>query len=68
MLTDQNKPLFTILINQNKVLRIKIKQSLENFPWTCVLETTVKFNIFSNIQLINKKSDSNIDGHMKEQS
>ena len=27
-----------------------------------------KLNIFGKIQLINKKSDSNIDGHMKEQS
>ena len=27
-----------------------------------------RLNIFSNVQLINKKSGSNIDGHMKKQS
>ena len=46
MLTNQNKVLFIILANQNKVLCIKIKQSSEN------LETTVKLNIFSNVQLL----------------
>ena len=30
MLTSQNKALFIMLINQNKVLCIKLKQRLEN--------------------------------------
>ena len=60
MLTNQNKTLFVILANQNKVFCIKIKQSSEK------LETADKLNIFSNIQLLNKNFGSNIDGNMKE--
>ena len=65
MLTNQNKALFIILINQNKVLRIKTKQRSEN---SRVLGTAVRLTISSNIQLIKKKFGSNIDVHMKEQS
>ena len=35
------------------------------FPWKRVLGTSVRLNIFSTIQLINKKFGSNIDWHMK---
>ena len=38
MLTSQNKALFIILTNPNKVLCIKIKQSSEN-SWKTALET-----------------------------
>ena len=65
MLTNQNRTLFIILIDQNKVWCIKIKQRSEKKR---VLGTAVRLTIFSNIQLIKKKFGSNIDGHMKEQS
>ena len=65
MLSNQIKALFIILTNQNKVLRIKIKQSSENSLWKRILGTAVRLSIFSNAQLINKKIGSNIDGHMK---
>ena len=66
MLTSQNIALFIILTNpnikycaskQSKVQKISVK--------ACVRD---RFNIFSNIQLINKKFGSNNDGHVKEQS
>ena len=49
------------IIHQNKA-------KVRKFPWKPVLGTAVRPTIFSNIQLIKKKFDSNIDGHMKEQS
>ena len=64
MLTNQNKALFIILINQNEVFCIRMKQSLQRVLVTAVRE----LNIFSNIQLIKKKFGSNIDGHENEQS
>ena len=44
------------------------KAKIIKFPWQRVLGTAVRLNIFNNIQLINKKIGSNIDGHMKEDS
>ena len=64
MLTNHNKTLFIILTNPNKVLCVKIKQKSENPVKACVRNRP---NIFSNIQLINKKVGSDIDGDMKEQ-
>ena len=64
MLTNQNRTLFIILIDQNKVWCIKIKQRSEKKR---VLGTAVRLTIFSNIQLIKKKFGSSIDGHVKEQ-
>ena len=48
-------------MHQNKVKSIKFQRK-------GVLGTAVRLNIFSNIQLIKKKIDSNVDKHMKEQS
>ena len=62
MLTNQNKALFIILTNQNKVLCIKKKQNSGNSDESVFQG---QLNIFSNIQLINKNFASNIDGHMK---
>ena len=44
------------------------KAKFITFPWERALGTAVRLNIFSNIQLKNKKFGSNIDGHMKEHS
>ena len=66
MLTNQNKSFFIILINQNNIVH-QNKAKFRKFPWKRLLWTAVRFSIFSNIQLINKKFGSNIDGHMMEQ-
>ena len=63
MLTNQNKALLIILTNQNKILCTRIKQR-SGFQG----QLAVRLNIFSNIQLINKKFCSDVGGHMKEQS
>ena len=68
MLTYQNKALFIILINQNKVLCMKLKQSSENSSENVFFRDSCKAHIFSNIQLIKNKFGNNIDGHMKERS
>ena len=67
MPTNQNKGLFIILTNQNKVLCIKINQVSENSLLMRVLGTAVKINIFSKIWLT-KKIGNNINVHMKEMS
>ena len=51
---------FHILIQNLFFFFKKIKQSSE--------KSNGRLNIFSNIQLINKKFSGNIDGYMKEQS
>ena len=66
MLTDQNKALFMILINQNKDWCIKIKQRLEVRVKACFRDNSKAH--YLNIQLIKKKFDSNIDGQVKELS
>ena len=43
-------------------------RKLQKIPVKACFRGTVRLNIFSNIELINKKFGSNIDGHMKEQS
>ena len=67
MLSNQNKALFIILIYQNKVLCIKIKESSENSVKACFRDSC-KDSILSNIKPIKKKFSTNIDGVMKEQS
>ena len=67
MLPNQNKALLIILTNQNKAMGIKKKQSSENSREN-VSGTAVRLNIFSNIQRMNKKFGSDIDGHLREHS
>ena len=43
-------------------------RKLQKIPVKACFRGTVRLNFFSNIELINKKFGSNIDGHMKEQS
>ena len=56
--------MFINLTNQNKVLCIKIKQSLENPVKACFKDGCKA----SNIQLIDNKFGSNVGGHTRKHS